>query len=50
MTKYLDDRLAVGIILGLTVGIFFPMVTEYKALLVLLTAIVVSVHLVKATK
>ena len=50
MVKYLDDRLAVGIILGLTVGIFFPMVNEYKALLGLLTAIVVSVHLVKATK
>ena len=50
MLKYLDDRLAVGIVLGLTIGIFFPLVTEYKALLVLLTAIVVSVHLVKSTK
>ncbi len=50
MLKYLDDRLAVGIILGLTVGIFFPMVTEYKALLVLLTVIMVSVHVLKTTK
>ena len=50
MGKYLDDRLTVGIILGITTGLYFPQVAEFKALLVLVTLMIVGVHLVTVKK